>query len=267
MRGILLLAIVVLTLVVEQSSLCDAAPIDCKLFDPKKIRLITFDVFAALMDTYESMLVSVTRICPFLSAAQVKQMTMGMLMMYSDYADHVFTPAETKGVEPFLWVTNASLGKLAAQLRIQNRLYPGNAVWNALLACWGDLTPYPETKETLQKISKAGYLIGPLSNGAVTTLRNATRVFLPVKMYDIFSSDWPVGAFKPQPAMYAQLLHKHNFTAMQVLHVGGAEIDAQGARQFGLFSALNLADQPIPGIQPCFYLQNITSLLPILGLK
>lgn len=41
--------------------------IDCSLFNPNKIKLITFDVFAALMQTETSLLLSTKKILPSLT--------------------------------------------------------------------------------------------------------------------------------------------------------------------------------------------------------
>ena len=79
----------------------------------------------------------------------------------------------------------------------------------------------------------------------------------------IFSSDYPVGAFKPSMEMYHQVLQR--YPATEVLHVAGSPIDARGAREAGLFSAL-LHSEPASGLQPCFVLANITMVPPVLGL-
>jgi FMN phosphatase YigB (HAD superfamily) len=76
----------------------------------------------------------------------------------------------------------------------------------------------------------------------------------------IFSSNYPVGSFKPNPGMYAQVAAV--ISPEKILHVAGAPIDALGAREFGLYSAL-LHEKPLPGAQPCFVFPDITGLLSV----
>ena len=137
-----------------------------------------------------------------------------------------------------------------------------------LILAWGKLTPWPGTYDVLAKISNSSSIaLAPLSNGDVGTLNAAMAVFQPHTIPKfLFSSDFPIGAFKPDSAMYKQLLADHGVTVEQVLHVAGSPTDAQGARKAGLFSAL-VYNKPIPGVYaPCFSLKNITDLLPVLGL-
>eukprot|EP00759_Apiculatamorpha_spiralis_P005551 PhF_6_TR13360/c0_g1_i1/m.21162/K01560/E3.8.1.2; 2-haloacid dehalogenase len=235
--------------------------INCSTFNPKQIKLVTFDVFAALMDLYTSLNRDIPQVAPFLTPHQSTKFVNHMVEIYASYADHAFTKTETHGLNPFDYVGNLSLTQIAKSLNLTTRIYPGAPVWNALLATWGNLIPWNGTFDVLRRLHKAGYLIAPLSNGGAQTLRNATSIFAPeVPMFNIFSSDWPVGAFKPQPAMYAQVFSRTNFSIHQVLHVAGADIDGSGARAFGMYSAL-LHNPTAPDPQPCFMLANITGLI------
>lgn len=74
-----------------------------------------------------------------------------------------------------------------------------------MLRAWSDLIPRNGTREALARLAPR-FMIAPLSNGDRNTLTEATRVFLPdVKMSYIFSSDYPVGVFKPLAPIYAQV--------------------------------------------------------------
>jgi hypothetical protein len=46
--------------------------LDCSTFDPKEVKLITFDVFAALMDTMASLTAAIERIAPGLQDDKVR---------------------------------------------------------------------------------------------------------------------------------------------------------------------------------------------------
>lgn len=240
-------------------------PLPCSSFDPSRIKLVTFDVFAALMDIFGSL---ERTIPPMMApagvpAATARRFADDMVRAYGKYNNHKFTRAQTGGLEPFLYVANQSVTALVGQLGLQKAVPPGGPLFDRLVHSWGDLTPWPGTADALAKLAPH-YRLAPLSNGNAETLRDATSVFAPrANMSYIFSSNWPVGAFKPQPAMYEQLLNRTGLARDEVLHVAGAPGDGRGARDYGLYSAL-LRNPPVPGRQPCFVLQNITELLPIL---
>lgn len=134
-----------------------------------------------------------------------------------------------------------------------------------LINSWGNLIPWDGTNDVLTKLYQANFSLATLSNGDVGTLTNAVKIFDQVKMTYIFSSDFPIGAFKSASVMYNQLLTTPKFTEEQVLHIAGAPIDGKGARDYGLFAGL-VYNQPIPSNKPCFLLNNITDLLTIMGL-
>lgn len=235
--------------------------LSCSEFDPSKITLVTFDVFAALMDTPTSLTKSVSFILPRLSPPEVDQFVNSWLSAYGSYAGTVFNESVT-GQQPFQWMLNTTL----IQIDHDMSLNLTSEESGALVAAWGDLIPWPATTETLTQIYSANFSVAPLSNGDSGTLANAVSVFYPsVVMSYIFSSDFPsAGSFKPNYRMYEQVLAGSGRDIHQVLHVAGAPQDAYGARDYGLFSAL-VYNKPIPGPnKPCFVFQNITELTAVL---
>eukprot|EP00052_Salpingoeca_macrocollata_P005538 m.47993 g.47993 ORF g.47993 m.47993 type:complete len:271 (+) comp14915_c1_seq1:52-864(+) len=238
--------------------------LDCSEFDPAKIKLVTFDVFAALMDIFSSLYRNVPKAAPFLSPGQATTFADAMVAAYGKYNDHVFTREETMGMQPFVFVANQSIAKIAADMKLQQQIPVDGPVFKALMAAWSNLIPWPGTGDVLSLVASK-MKIGPLSNGDADTLARATSIFKAqnVTMSYIFSSNFPVGAFKPQPAMYAQLPQISGLQPNEILHVAGAPGDGRGAREYGLFSAL-LHNPPLPGEQPCFLLKNITLLPAVL---
>jgi 2-haloacid dehalogenase len=242
---------------------------DCSTFDARAIKLVSFDVFAALMDTPGSLLTSVAPILARFGVdghdPRLQQFVEGMLDGYSGYANHTFSRAETGGDEPFQYVTNTSLVALIHSMQLPIPVDSPSFV--DLLACWSQLQPWPGVASTLAVVANAGIQVAPLSNGAAFILKQAwISAFPAIPLHSVFSSDWPVGAFKPQPAMYQQLLTNTGLAPSQVLHVAGAPIDAQGGRQAGVYTALAW-NAPLPGLPPCFVLANITSLVQVLKLE
>eukprot|EP01039_Chlorochromonas_danica_P006694 gene6694-7401_t len=236
--------------------------IPCNTFDPKKIKLVTFDVFAALMDLDTSLKSSVAKILPSLSQQQVKSLAEQWENAYGDYAGTVFDESVT-GPSPFQWVISTSLTSILQKMAITVT----SDEFNALLAAWGDLTPWQGTQEALETIYNAKFTLGTLSNGDKETLSRAMKVFAPSVTFSyFFSSDFPVGSFKPDVAMYRQLSETTGLTAEQILHVAGANIDGWGSRDAGLYSAL-LRSPPYPKLPlPCFLLDDISELPAVLGL-
>ena len=63
--------------------------LNCDTFDPKKIKLVTFDVFAALMDLTSSLNENIANILPDLTQ-DVQSFTEQWESGYSNYAGYVF---------------------------------------------------------------------------------------------------------------------------------------------------------------------------------
>jgi hypothetical protein len=65
--------------------------------------------------------------------------------------------------------------------------------------------------------------------------------------------------------VYTYQATQSGFAESEILHVAGAPGDAQGAREYGLYTALSW-NAPLPGSKPCFLLNNMTDLLPVFGI-
>lgn len=237
--------------------------IPCSTFDSKTVKLITFDVFAALMDLDTSLTSSVTKILPTWSSDQVKSLVSQWENAYGNLAGTVFDESIT-GPQPFQWMLGTTLASIlesmSASVTDDERVL--------LIEAWGILTPWINTQEVLTQLYNANFTLGALSNGDHGTLTTAMKVFLPsVKFTYIFPSDFPTaGSFKPDAAMYHQIKTTTGINAAEMLHVAGASVDGWGARNAGLFSAL-LGRIPYPQQPlPCFMLKDITELPAVLGL-
>eukprot|EP01036_Dinobryon_divergens_P061405 gene61405-81849_t len=237
--------------------------IPCSKFDPKSIKLITFDVFAALMDLDTSLIVSVTKILPSWTSAQVKSLVSQWENAYGNLAGTVFDENIT-GPQPFQWMLSTTLTTILESMSVSVT----DDERALLIQAWGILTPWVNTQEVLTQLYNANFTLGALSNGDRGTLTTAMKVFLPAVSFTyIFPSDFPTaGSFKPDAAMYHQIKTTTGITASEMLHVAGANIDGWGARNAGLFSAL-LGRIPYPQLPlPCFMLKDITELPAVLGL-
>jgi hypothetical protein len=171
----------------------------------------------------------------------------------------------TAAPQPFPFVIRAALTDALASSSLNYAA--GSPEFEALARAWGDLTPRAGAVAAVQALAQR-YLVGTLSNGDAATLVNATAPFGSV-FWRLFGSDYPVGAVKPNAAMYAQVraaADAAGYTdAAAVLHVAGSATDASGARAAGLLSALNGAVDGAQPYQPCVVLTSISQLPGVLN--
>jgi len=65
----------------SKSSIKPIPRLDCSSFDPAKIKLISFDVFGALMDSYNSVVRNVAFILPSLPSSQVSNILFARILL------------------------------------------------------------------------------------------------------------------------------------------------------------------------------------------
>ncbi len=77
----------------------ESSALDCSAFDRSKIQLVTFDVFAALMDSSTSLADNIASLIPLgsLSADVIEQIKNEWINKYASFAGKAFTPSETLG--------------------------------------------------------------------------------------------------------------------------------------------------------------------------
>jgi 2-haloalkanoic acid dehalogenase type II len=236
--------------------------IPCSSLNVSALRVLTFDLFGALMLTESSLYDNIGSLLPSLSSANVKEFVNLWLDAYVSYFGKSFSPSVTH--QPFQWVINSSLVQILQSFQLSSTIQENSTTFNALLSTWGNLQPRPDATEVLEKLSKK-YQLGLLSNGDKGTLQAALRVFPPsVNVSLILSSDYPANCFKPCSAMYAQALDAVHGDLTQVLHVAGSTFDARGARTFGIYSvAIEDSSESQIDPQPCFLFDNIKQLLSL----
>lgn len=233
----------------------------CSLLNVSALRVVTFDLFGALMLTESSMQNNIASLLPSLSSADVEEFTGLWLSAYVSHFGETLSPSLTH--QPFQWVINSSLVDILKVFKLSSTVTPGSTTFNALLSTWGNLQPRPGATEVLAKLSTK-YQLGLLSNGDKGTLQAALRVFpSSVNVSLILSSDYPANCFKPCSAMYAQALDAVRGDLTQVLHVAGSAFDANGARTFGIFSGVSGPSELDTSPEPCFAVDDIKQLLSI----
>lgn len=219
-------------------------------------RLVTFDVYSALVD-YEGTLVPVVRdACPGLDAASFVRAWRAKQLEYAQ-----LTNSLPGGRVPFRIVTRRSLDYTIARTG-QRVADPERDRW---MARWDELDPWPEAQATLATLKARGYCLAMLSNGDEDMLRTLAARIL-VKFDHIFASD-NAGHYKPHPAIYALPATTLGIANDEVLHVAGSANDVLGAKLSGLRCAWSnrAADRLIdPSVTADEEMRDLTGLLNIL---
>lgn len=138
---------------------------DCKTFNASKIELITFDVFAALMDLFPSLERNIGRVVPSLEANLVKAITYDWVSYYGSLAGQRFTRGITGHEEPFVWMSRSGLVcnlvsassskiKILENRRLTKIIPINSTVFNSMLGVWGDLIPWDNTIEVVTKLAR-----------------------------------------------------------------------------------------------------------------
>lgn len=220
------------------------------------------------------MLKSTAEILPQLSSNQISDLVYTWEYAYGDAAGSYFDEGVTDSF-PFSHLIANSLKTISNDMKINLT----RSEFNELMVSWGKLTPWKGTQESLEILANNKLDIGVLSNGDYKTLQSDVSIFTPpVQFKYVFPSDFPVGAFKPQPDIYHQTL-KLGYDISEILHVAGGSTDASGARDAGLFSVL-LAKTSVKkngrylfsetpnskSSKPCFVINDISELPALLGL-
>mmetsp|Transcript_7136 Transcript_7136/g.11343 ORF Transcript_7136/g.11343 Transcript_7136/m.11343 type:complete len:274 (+) Transcript_7136:1143-1964(+) len=211
--------------------------------DRCQYKLITFDLFAALVDLKASLYRSAGEILgEEIDNATKTNIVTAWISSYSTLKDinslarvpgMVFNLEKYNTTERFVFMLYETLD---AALR-QHDLPLSVTTRTRLVQSFGDLSPLPGVTKVLVELSKSNnYKLAILSNGDNDTLTRAVKVFedAGVVFHYILGSSVPQ-VFKPEHAMYEQAL-KLGFESTEILHVAGADFDAIGARVSGIDS-------------------------------
>jgi 2-haloacid dehalogenase len=128
----------------------------------------------------------------------------------------------------FWQVTGDALDYALASLRIDDA-----ALRERLMRLYLELEPYPEVKETLERLKAAGMECAILSNGAPRMLAAAVENAGIAELLDAVLSVEEVGVFKPHPSVYALAVRRFALEPGQVCFVSSNAWDAHAARAFG----------------------------------
>eukprot|EP00164_Ancoracysta_twista_P001452 GFYU01001892.1.p1 GENE.GFYU01001892.1~~GFYU01001892.1.p1 ORF type:complete len:293 (+),score=73.21 GFYU01001892.1:39-917(+) len=213
-----------------------------QLPNPQKIKVISFDFYAALMDTAKTLSSECSSILvrAGVSSSTAKQVGNSWISKYSTLKDlngYLRMPGvkvETDSV--FQLMVRSTLEETLSEQRVNVNV----DTFDALVGIWSNLKPLRDTLEALNKLrsmknidGSSRFRLGVLSNGDFNSIAASSTVFHPFTFDFILGSDG-AGVFKPEPELYEQILqHYPDVTKEEVLHVAGAGFDAIGAKIFG----------------------------------
>ncbi len=124
------------------------------------------------------------------------------------------------------YALDAALAEAGLELSVEER--------TAAMAGYAALPPYPETAESLERLSGSGLRLVVLSNGTAETLEAMlTGAGIRQPFAEVISAN-EVGTFKPSPAVYRHAVARLGLPAEAVWLVSGNPFDCAGAKNAGL---------------------------------
>lgn len=120
---------------------------------------------------------------------------------------------------------------------------------------------YPETREALQSLRKAGFILGVISNfdSRILTVCTDLEIFEYLDSIQISSRE---GAAKPDPQIFRKALQHHGLLPREAVHVGDSlEDDVRGAGEAGLIPIYLMRDQDPDKPEGVVSIHNLTEIL------
>jgi 2-haloalkanoic acid dehalogenase type II len=203
-------------------------------FDP--IRRVAFDLYGTLLD--------VSGLAPRLERILGKPAGELLARWRKAQIDLTWELNRRGAYEPFDAVTAKSLEEVAKELDASTR--------EKMARTWLTLDPYPDAKESLERIGRAGIRRIVVSNGTRPMIESALAAG-GLEVDEIRCAD-EVKAYKTDPRVYSLL------PSEGTLFVSGNGWDATGAKKFGLAVAWLDRGGPRPEAEPDFHAHSLSEL-------
>jgi len=222
-------------------------------------RIITFDVFSALLDI-QSSLTAIAGKTLGLKKADAAQFarTWRQVQMSRAAASNSLGKGRTSFKDCTRMGLDYALGRSGLKADAATR--------KKLVATWGTLTPWPEAPAVMKAIKKKGYLTAILSNGDQDQLDSVAGVFGKGAFDHVLSSE-TAGYYKPHPSVYELPTRVLGIGCKDVLHVAGGAGDVLGAAAYGMtcYWSNRTGDLPIdPALGPTYQGGNLTGVLDLI---
>ena len=127
----------------------------------------------------------------------------------------------------FWQITEDSLEKSMKAFQIESKMK------SELLELYKILSPYPEVKETLEKIREKKYKLAILSNGTPGLLNELVKSNNLQNLFDDIFSVEEVGIFKPSSKVYDIPIKKYKIQKQEVAFLSANTWDVSGGGNYG----------------------------------
>ncbi len=221
------------------------------------IRLVTFDVYTALVDVEAGLVPAMEQACG--ARPDALRLARAWRAKQLEYAQ--ISNSLQRGRIPFRTITRRALDHTLTRAGVAL----GDAQRDELCATWDRLPPWPEARETLATLRSRGYALGLLSNGDEEMLRAVARAF-GGDIEHLLASDH-AGCYKPHPAIYELPMKRCGVERSEVLHVAGSGNDVLGAKLAGLTCAWSNRHGDVmidPDVRADHEMRDLSALLAIL---
>ena len=161
----------------------------------------------------------------------------------------------------FWQITEDSLDKSMKFFNIENSMK------DELLNLYKVLSPYPEVKETINKIKEKNLKLAILSNGTPNLLKELVQSNNLENIFDDIFSIEDVRIFKPDPKVYDIPVNKYKIEKNKIIFLSANTWDVAGAGNYGFNSVwVNRNNNIFDNLdyKPNHTLQNLKQLLEII---
>ena len=185
----------------------------------KNIKAIIFDAYGTLFDINSA-------------AEKCKEKIGDKWLDFANYwrttqLEYTWLRSLMKRHKDFWQITQDSLDKSMKLYNIDSLMR------EELLNLYKNLSPFPEVKETLNKLKEANYKLAILSNGTPGLLNQLVKSNDLENMFeDIFSIE-EAGIYKPDSKVYDIPIKKYRIQKNQVLFLSANTWDVSGAGNYG----------------------------------
>ncbi len=185
----------------------------------KNIKAIIFDAYGTLFDVNSA-------------AEKCKEKIGDKWEIFANYwrttqLEYTWLRSLMKRHKNFWQITEDSLDKSMKLFNIDNSMR------EELLNLYKNLSPFPEIKETLNKLKEANYKLAILSNGTPNLLNELVINNSLEDIFDDIFSIEEVGIFKPDSKVYGLPVNKYKIKKNEIIFLSANTWDISGAGNYG----------------------------------
>jgi len=188
----------------------------------ENIKAIIFDAYGTLFDVNSA-------------AKKCKEKIGNKWESFSNYwrttqLEYTWLRSLMKRHKDFWQITEDSLNKSMKAFKIDI------GIKNELLDLYKILSPYPEVKETLEKLKQKKYKLAILSNGTPSLLNKLVESNNLKNLFDDIFSIEEVRVYKPSSRVYDMPIKKYNIQKKEIVFLSANTWDVSGGGNYGFKS-------------------------------